>query len=225
MFPGVLIINCLIILQLAIVFPCDAFVEGWIWKNYLPGYHCTGVPVPQDTFTYSDIAWERFVVQSDDWTIGDLPGFEICLPRPGMRIFRGFTFRGLQPKSFCFSNTEKDNEIAFFVMGLYDGCTIEELYSSGTLCIWAPDQFKYKYGNVTPRDLVEKLAIEYANSNNNIDIEYWPEPNIEISLTIDTNELIFKILVSKTGVVYQLFTSMPNVDHKNFFLESFKIYQ
>ena len=112
---------------------CDAFVKGWIWDEYLPGYHCKGLPVSQDSFNHLGIPWEHYVVEKSDWLIEDFSGFEICLPQQGMRIFRCFTFRGRMPPSH--SNTDKDNDISFFVMGLYDGCSLEELYSSRTVTL------------------------------------------------------------------------------------------
>ena len=201
---------------------CDAFVKGWIWNESLPGYHCMGIPVSQSTFNYLDIPWELYVVEKSDWLVGDLSGFEICLPQRGMRIFRCFTFRGRIPPGHL--KTDKDNDISFFVMGLYDGCSFEELYSSGTLSVWSPRQFKYDHGTLANKEYLEKLILEYyAQSNCDVCLESWPHPDIEVSLSVNTDEVAFKLFVLKNGTVYQLSTFMPSIEHRDFFLNSFQI--
>jgi len=202
---------------------CDAFVKGWIWDEYLPGYHCMGRPVSQDTFNHLGIPWEFYVVEKNDWLIGDLSGFEICLPQQGMRIFRCFTFRGRMPPGH--SDLAHDNDISFFVMGLYDGCSLEELYSSGTFCIWSPSQFKYDHGTPANKDYLEKIVLEYyAHSDCDVCLESWPNPSIEVSLVVNTDEMSFKLFVLKNGTVCQLSTFMPNIEHRDFFLKSFQIH-
>ena len=201
---------------------CDAFVNGWQWTNHLPGYHCMGIPVPRDTFYHLGLTWEQYVVKKSDWKVGDLLGFEISLPQEGMRIFRCFTFKGHQPAPY-YSNTENDNKISFFVMGLYDSCTFEELYSSGTLCIWSSRQFKYDHGSITNKEYFEKVASEFNTPQDDVCLEYWPQPNIEISLFVNTEKMAFKLLVHENGTIYQVSTFMPNPEHRKFFLESFRI--
>jgi hypothetical protein len=214
------IINLAVILLATV--NCDAFVKGWIWDEYLPGYHCKGLPVSQDSFNHLGIPWEHYVVEKSDWLIEDFPGFEICLPQQGMRIFRCFTFRGRKPPSH--SNTDKDNDISFFVMGLDDGCSLEELYSSGTLCIWSSRQFKYDHGTPANKEYLEKLVLEYyAHSNCDVCLECWPHPSVEASLSVNTDEMAFKLFVLKNGTVYQVSTFMPIIEHRDFFLKSFQL--
>jgi len=215
------IINCVV--MLLTISTCDAFVEGWIWNTYLSGSHCFGIPVPQESFNHLGIPWERYTVNKSDWKVGDFSGFEICLPQQGMRIFRSFTFRAQQREPHRF-NDEKDYDISFFVLGLYDGCTWEQVYSSGTLWIWSSRQFEYKHGGGANKEFMEKLASEFMDSNNNVHLECWPQPNIEASLFVNTAEMAFKLLVHKNGTVYQLSTFMPNDEHRNFFIESFQLH-
>jgi len=74
---------------------CYGYVSGWKWEEHLPGCHCEGTPVAQDTVDHLGITWEHYVVNKNDWQVGDLPPFEIYLPQKGMRTFRGFTYRAL----------------------------------------------------------------------------------------------------------------------------------
>lgn len=215
-----LIVN--FVVMLLTINTCDAFIEGWIWNSYLPGYHCQGIPVPQDSFNYLGIPWEKYIVKRSDWKVGDLSGFEICLPQQGMRIFRSFTFRGQQKKPYLFKDV-KDYDISFFVMGLYDVCTREQIYSSGTLYIWSSRQFKHEHGTIANKEFVEKLALEFTHQDSYVDLESWPQTNIEISLFVNTPEMAFKFIVHENGTVYQLSTFMPNNEHRHFFFESFQI--
>lgn len=108
------------------------------------------------------------MVSEDNWQVGDLPPFEIYPPQKGMRIFRGFTYRALHSELISpyplkpVPYNADDYKVAFFVLGLYDSCTLEQIYSSGTLFMWSPRQFKHEHDCATTREYIERLASKFT---------------------------------------------------------------